>query len=272
MLLDLDWVRLWDGVWHGAADWVWDWVWYTDRHAAGHVNGVWAVDGDWDWVWHADWDGSGHGHRDGVRNGHWHMTGDGHGVRLWHGHRHNLVGLAHFDWYSLGSVAGTVAGTVSGRQTVAGRQTGRQTVSGRQTGRQTGVGGHSVSVAQTVRQIGASLVVGLGFSSLGRVLGCAEPDQCQTDDACLKNEKTVRRLTLKRWLISVVQERLYYGHIMCAMILYRNTVDFGSELACNLPIYHKTDGNNDDYNLLIRYKVKRVSGFLGLYSLAVSII
>lgn len=69
--------------------------------------------------------------------------------------------------------------------------------------------------------------------------------------------------------------RILWKYNVCddnRVILYTNTVYVGSELAYNLHIYRKTGGNNDDYNLLIRYKVKRVSGFYGLYSLAVSII
>jgi len=115
VLLDFDWVWLWDGVWDGTAHWVWDWVWYADWHAAWYINGVWAVDGDWDWVWYADWDGSGHGHRDGMGHGHWYVTSDGNCVRLWHGHGNALVGLAHFDWYGVGSVTCTVTCTVAGR-------------------------------------------------------------------------------------------------------------------------------------------------------------
>jgi len=123
-----------------------------------------------------------------------------------------------------------------------------------------------VSVAQTVRQIGASLVVGLGFSSLGHLFGCAEPDQCQTDDACLKNEKNRSSINSKALVdLCGAGTRILWKYNVCHdnhILLYTNTVDVGSELAYNLPIYRKTGGNNDDYNLLIRCKVKRVLGFV----------
>lgn len=188
MLLDFYWVRLWDGVWHCAADWVWDWVWYADWYAAWHINGVWTVDGDWDWVWYADWDGSWHGHWDGMGHGHWHVTGNWHGVRLWHRDWNHLVGLAHFDWYCVGCVSRTVAGRQTGA--VAGRQTVSRTVAGGQTVTGTVAGRESrVRRWETERQIGATFGSGLGVSGFD-CIGYAEPDQCQTDDACLKKVKS----------------------------------------------------------------------------------